>query len=67
MEDQLVGIRQALESIAETIYPSCAGANDASGGHVRSLTEAVMGITAGLCNIADAINNLADAVRETGD
>lgn len=67
MEEQLAGIRQALESIAEAIYPNCAGSNDASGGHVRSLTEAVMGMTSGLCNIADAINNLADAVRETAD
>lgn len=36
---------------------------DATGGSVASLTEAVMGITAGLVQIADAINNLADATR----
>lgn len=37
---------------------------DATGGHVASLTEAVMGVTAGLCRIASAIESLADAVRE---
>lgn len=37
--------------------------HDALGGGVGSLTEAVMGVTGGLCEIAGAINNLADAVR----
>jgi hypothetical protein len=43
-----------------------AGNHDASGGYVASLTEAVMGVTAGLCRIADAIDGLSSAVRVTG-
>lgn len=55
-------------SIAEAIYPSgvVAGA-DAAGGHVWSLTEAVMGMTAGLCRIAEAIESLASAVGRKND
>ena len=37
---------------------------DATGGTVDSLTEAVMGTTAGLVRIADAISDLAEAIRE---
>lgn len=38
--------------------------HDETGGAVGSLTEAVIGVTAGLCRIADAIESLASAVRE---
>jgi hypothetical protein len=41
----------------------CPGGHDASGGYVTSLTEAVMGVTAGLCRIAESIDGLSDAVR----
>lgn len=52
--------------VAEAICPrGAASGKDAEGGHVGSLTEAVMGMTAGLCKIAEAIDGLADAVRET--
>lgn len=44
--------------------PGVAAGNDDCGGHVDSLTEAVMGITTGLCEIASSIRQLADAVRE---
>jgi hypothetical protein len=37
---------------------------DATGMRVESLTESVMGVTAGLMHIAAAITDLADAVRE---
>lgn len=37
---------------------------DATGGAVGSLAEAVMGVTAGLCRIADAINRLADVQEQ---
>lgn len=40
------------------------GGTDAAGGHVTSLTEAVMGLTAGLVKIAEAISDVAEAVRE---
>ena len=56
---------EAAERIADAIcYPAAAPGKDAAGGAVLSLTEAVMGVTAGLCRIADAVNNLAEAVRE---
>jgi hypothetical protein len=40
---------------------------DATGGRVESLTEAVMGLTAGMVQIANAIESLACAVRERAD
>ena len=54
-----------LGKIADAITPfsGCHG-TDAAGGTVGSLTEAVMGVTAGLVAIATAIHDLADAVRE---
>jgi uncharacterized protein YukE len=58
----------ALRSVANAITPRDAGAGrDAAGGTVDSLTEAVMGVTAGLCRIADAIEHLAEALRERDD
>lgn len=56
-------IFDAGKRITETAVPG----NDAAGGVVGCLTEAVMGITAGLCRIAESINNLAEAVREQKD
>jgi len=55
-------IHEGMRKIANSITPLgvCKGTDAA----VESLTEACMGITAGLCRIADAINNLADAVAE---
>lgn len=38
---------------------------DEAGGTVTSLTEAAMGITAGLCKIAEAIDRLASAVEDS--
>ena len=49
--------------IATAITPNGAGGPDEAGGHVGSLTEAVMGVTKGLCLIAAAIESLAEAVR----
>lgn len=58
-------IRHGTSVIADAITPrDAAGRRDDSGTHVGSLTEAVMGLTSGLCSIAAAINNLAEAVRE---
>jgi phage-related protein len=63
----LVGVINNLsdsaKTIAKAIVPPVHGSKDASGCYVESLTEAVMGVTGGLCNIAEAIENLADAVR----
>ena len=65
----LVDVVQCLAEntglVAKAICPQNAMAGkDATGGHVGSLTEAVMGMTAGLVRIAEAIDGLADAVRE---
>ncbi len=53
-------------SIRDAITKSGArGAHDAAGVYVESLTEAVMGVTAGLVQIAEALRDVADAMRET--
>ena len=53
-----------LRSVASAITPVDAPAGkDATGGSVGSLTEAVMGLTAGAMHIADAINNVAEAIQ----
>ncbi|MGL6094604.1 MAG: hypothetical protein ACRC7O_02230 [Fimbriiglobus sp.] len=58
------GVGESIRSLAKSITPNLVPAPDAAGGRVESLTEAVMGVTAGLCRIADAIGDLAAAVRE---
>ena len=58
-------ISDSVDRVAKAITPTdVLGGHDASGGRVESLTEAVMGITSGLYEVASAINNLADATRE---
>ncbi len=59
-------VATGLDGVANAITPRIAAAGrDAAGGHVESLTEAVMGVTAAASQIAYAINDLAEAVRET--
>lgn len=56
-------IAQSLNSIANAITPTDAlPGSDAAGGHVASLTEAIMGVTSALVSIAGAIEELARAV-----
>ena len=62
----LVGLCDMAQRIAAAITPVVAGGTDATGGHVESLTEAVMGITGGLVKVAEAIGALAEAIREHG-
>ena len=63
--DVVANIANAVESLSASITPTIAlGNTDAGGGYVSSLTEAVMGTTAGLFAIANAIGDLAEAVRE---
>lgn len=58
-------IQWSLGRLANAITPLDAlPGTDDTGGVVGSLTEAAIGITAGLVRIADAINDLAEAVRE---
>ncbi len=60
--DRLAG---AMRLAAHSIFPSDATrGHDATGGTICSLTEAVMGLTAGLCRIADSISELANSVKD---
>ena len=62
--DVLDRLSWRVGSVARAITPSeSVAGQDATGGHVASLTEAVMGLTAGLCRIAESIQSLADAVE----
>ena len=58
-------VANGFTKLARAITPlSAMAGTDAAGGRVESLTEAVMGVTAGLVQIAEAISDLAEAVRE---
>lgn len=62
-ESIAIAIKTGLESIANAIRPIGAlPGKDATGGYVSSLTEAIMGITAGLDRVANNIELLADMV-----
>ena len=63
MKGALEQIEFGLNGVARAITADGAPGHDETGGTICSLTEAVMGVTAGLCSIASAINNLAEAVR----
>lgn len=53
-----------LARVSDAITSQAGGGIDETGGIVTCLTEAVMGVTAGLCKIAEAIDGLANAVRD---
>jgi len=56
----------ATGRVANAITPrNAAPGHDATGGTVTSLTEAVMGLSDGAVQIANAINNVAEAIRES--
>lgn len=57
IDDLALAVGRVAKAITSTAEPG----TDATGGHVECLTEAVMGLTAGMCRIADAIDNLAQA------
>ena len=64
--DVVAGLSQSAQNIANAIKPhGAADGRDAAGGSVSSLTESVMGVTAGLFSIASAIELLAAAVHES--
>jgi hypothetical protein len=64
----LIGVVKELsintKKIAEAITPQASPGVDATGGTVASLTEAAMGITSGLVQVACAIESLAGAIRD---
>jgi hypothetical protein len=66
LENVASAIEDAAGTIAHAITPLDAmPGKDETGGTIHSLTEAVMGVTAGLCKIADSISDLAQAVRDS--
>jgi Mg2+ and Co2+ transporter CorA len=63
--ERIAELASSARKIADAILPpGVAAGTDETGGRIESLTEAVMGVTGGLCKIADAISNLAEAVRD---
>jgi hypothetical protein len=57
-------LASALNRIAEAVIPYVAvPSDDAADTTVSSLTEAVMGVTAGLCRIAEAGQAIAEAIN----
>lgn len=61
--DAVADVARQSRSIANAITPTGAsGGVDAMGGHVESLTEAVMGMTKALCAIGFAIESVAAAI-----
>ena len=62
MPSAIIELAYRTEQIAQAITPPAAPGKDAAGGTVTSLTEAVMGVTGGLVQIAEAIQELANAV-----
>lgn len=63
IEEAVQFIGDRIMALAKAVYPIGAiPATDGSGGVVHSLTEAVMGVTAGLFAIASAIDGLSDSV-----
>ena len=66
-DDTIIALQHIGKQIGYAISANASPGEDATGGTVASLSESVMGVTAGLVQIADAINNLAEAVRGNND
>lgn len=54
----------AIRLLSHAVTADACGTEDETGGHVESLTEAVVGVTYGLMNIARALDRLADAAEK---
>lgn len=63
MVDVIANLSNGAFRIASAITPVAVAGKDAAGGHVESLTEAVMGLTRGLFAISESIDHLAEAVE----
>lgn len=63
LAETLDGLRRATRMIALAVSPDAAPGIDATGGTVASLAEAVMGITAGLCRVAEGLRAIAEAIE----
>lgn len=65
--DMFGGLVHATHRISTAISDEASPGTDETGGRVGCVVEAMMGMTAGLCRIAQAIGELAEAVREHGE
>jgi hypothetical protein len=65
--DDVDGIIRALSSVALAITTNASPGTDETGGFVASLTEAVMGVSAGLIRISESIELLAHAVENANE
>lgn len=62
-QEQLENLYRALCKIANSITTSDAlPGTDATGGHVASLTEAVMGHTKAVMAVAEALNEISESI-----
>lgn len=66
IEAQISDLASEVGRVAKAITADVGGNHDETGGYVTSMTEAIMGVTAGLCKIAAAIERLASAVEDSG-
>ena len=57
-------ISRALWGVAHAVTEQASPGKDAAGGTVASLTESIMGITAGLMAVALSLDGIASAIRE---
>jgi methyl-accepting chemotaxis protein len=57
-------IADAIRGVSTSLKDGSGVAIDATGGAVGSVTEAMLGITAGLVQIANAIEYHADVIKE---
>lgn len=65
--DVLGQLARNVKGVYEAITVTAVAGTDAAGGHVSCLTEAVMGVTAGLFQIAAALESVADALASKED
>ena len=66
--EMIQSMAQAQKKVANAITGSDLGiGHDANGGAVGCLTEAVMGVTGGLCQIAAAIRAHTEFLREQAE
>jgi hypothetical protein len=64
---ETIDVADAIRALRDAVTPNIHGARDATDGHVESLTEAVMGMTAALVQIAEGLHSIAGAVQELRD
>jgi hypothetical protein len=66
-KDLADAVQSGLQRVANSITANVPGSRDETGEYVESLTEAVMGMTAALVQIANAISYLGEQVGNVVD